>query len=331
MARPQVTSSAMLAFLRRPHAHPEGPSRVQVIETHYAWVFVGERVVRKLKKPIRAARVDFSNPVLRQAGCRAEVELNRALAPDIYLGVDTLTANDDGALALNGAGAVVDWLVRMRRLPAARTLDRARRVTSRELDALADTLAGFYADAPIAVGSAAARLAQVRAAIDGLTTSLAGFPGADATLAALREEATRAAGAIGARAEQGRVVDGHGDLRPEHVYVTRPPRVLDRIEFDPALRQVDWLADMALLAVDLEAVGRTSIADELVRATARRLGDAPPPSLALFYRAWRACLRARLCLEHRARPGRRPPAFWTRRAHQYLRIAERQTARFRRG
>jgi aminoglycoside phosphotransferase family enzyme len=132
---------------------------------------------------------------------------------------------------------------------------------------------------------------------------------------------------LAARAAAGRVVDGHGDLRPEHVYLTTPPRTLDRLDFDAELRRVDWLEDLALLAVDLERLRRPWIAEALVRALARRLDDAPPARLWRFYRAWRGLLRAELCLEHRARPGKLGVHGWLARAKTYLAIARRHATR----
>ncbi|MFP4127300.1 MAG: hypothetical protein ACLFU0_11720, partial [Alphaproteobacteria bacterium] len=138
--------------------------------------------------------------------------------------------------------------------------------------------------------------------------------------------ARREAALLDERAAAGRVVDGHGDLRPEHVYLTSPPRVLDRLDFDAELRRVDWLEDLALLAVDLERLGRPWIASALTRALGARLDDPPPAVLGRFYRAWRGLLRAQLCLEHRTRPGRLGAAGWLSRAKAYLSIAERHAA-----
>jgi aminoglycoside phosphotransferase family enzyme len=103
--------------------------------------------------------------------------------------------------------------------------------------------------------------------------------------------------------------------------------VLDRLDIDAELRRVDWVEDLALLAVDLERLGRPWIATALTAALAHRLDDAAPPALTRFYRAWRALVRARLCLEHRARPGRLGPAGWLRRAKAYRAIAARHVAR----
>ncbi len=113
-----------VAFLSRPDAYPERPGHVEAVETHMSWVFLTDRHAFKLKKPIRYDVLDFNTRELRRRSCRRELRLNRRLAPDVYLAVVPLTLEADGRLCLNGSGPVADWLVKMRRLPAERMLDR---------------------------------------------------------------------------------------------------------------------------------------------------------------------------------------------------------------
>lgn len=312
----------VLAFLRRPKAHPERPTTITVRETHFAWVFIGDRVVRKMKKPVRAPHLDFRTLAAREVACREELRANRVLAPDVYVDVEPLTVSADGRLAIGGEGKIVDWLVRMRRLPELRTLERSARVEPRELDALADALALFYQGAPVARLGPAERLARIDAALAEFEAPLAALGAHGRVATALRRFVGNHPDLIGRRVGEGRVVDGHGDLRPEHVYLTHPPRLLDRLEFEPELRCVDWLEDVALLAVDLAELRRSWIADHLVRALSRRLDDPFPAALRDVYGCWRGCLRASLCLAHRDRPGRQGAGEWTRRARQYLAIAQ---------
>jgi len=318
-----------LAFLRRGEAHPEPGARVEVVETHFAWVFLGARTVRKLRKPIRTAHFDLTTPQQREAASREEVRLNRVLAPDVYLRVEPLVRTAGGGLALDGAGTPVDWLVVMRRLPAAAALDARNPRGPEALARLADLMAAYYRDAPRAADASTAWARRIAAMLDELEGRVAASAvGAGADLARrLGRWARREAALLEERAAAGRIVDGHGDLRPEHVYLTSPPRVLDRLDFDAELRRVDWLEDIALLAVDLERLGRPWIATALTRALGARLDDPPSAALTRFYRAWRALLRAQLCLQHRARPGRLGVGGWLRRAKCYLAIADRHAAR----
>ena len=337
MARRAPATEETLAFLRRGEAHPEDVGRVTVVETHFAWVFLGTRTVRKLRKPIRTAHFDLTTTARREAAAREEVRLNRVLAPEVYLGVERLVRTAGGGLAVardedpggDRAGETVDWLVVMRRLPAACALDVVNPAAPRALEPLAELMAEYYARAPRAAEATTAWAERIAAMLDELERRVAasGVVGGRPLAARLGRWAAREAGLLQERAAAGRIVDGHGDLRPEHVYLTTPPRILDRLDFDAELRRVDWVEDVALLAVDLERLGRPWIATALTRGLSDRLADAPPPALRHFYRAWRGLLRAQLCLEHRARPGRLGAAGWLRRAKTYLALAERHAAR----
>ena len=107
-----------VSFLSQPENYPVLTDRVEVKETHMSWVFLTNAHAWKLKKPVRTDYLDFSMPALRRQNCKAEVELNRRLARDVYLGVVALTLNAEGKLSLIGNNHPIDWLVWMRRLPA---------------------------------------------------------------------------------------------------------------------------------------------------------------------------------------------------------------------
>ena len=328
MTAEAVDIAAKVAFLRRPASHPERPTEVVVVETHFAWVFIGDRVVRKLKKPIRTDWLDFSTLERRLAACAAEVTLNRPLAPDVYHGVEHLVVGEGGGLALARAGRTVDAVVVMRRLPAARGLDRlAASLLPADLDPVAERLVAFYRDGTLAPDPRA-RLDRVAARLGNLAERFGSGPlrCRAGLLVQLGAAAATLRPLLAERVVAGRVVDAHGDLRPEHVYLTRPPRILDRLEFGPAYRAIDWLEDTALLAVDLEWQGQGWVGDALMRRIAAGLGDRPPHDLWCFYRAWRAVLRAQLSVEHIGRKGTGPRARWLLKARAYLAIAERHLA-----
>ena len=134
---PEVAIGEKVAFLQRPHAYPDNPEQVEVIETYMSWVFLSGRLVYKLKKPVRLEFLDCSTVKARRRNCEREVQVNRRLAGDVYRRVVPLTLQSGGALRLEGGGIIVDWLVEMRRLPADRMLDAAIRdnTVSAELEA----------------------------------------------------------------------------------------------------------------------------------------------------------------------------------------------------
>ena len=323
---------AKLAFLRSPAAHG-GSWPVTMIETHMSRVFLAGDRVLKLKKPVRHAFLDFSTAEARAFNCRKELRLNARLAPGVYLGVLALCWRGgvfwlQPAEAAGAADDAVDWLVSMRRLPAAQMLDAriaAGRVEPQDIDALAAVLARFYASAPAAAVDGAEALRRIRheLAIDRsvLLDARWAVPGAQALLDALDGALARHAPLLHDRAAQGRIIDGHGDLRPEHVCLTDPPVVIDCLEFNAALRQVDPFDELAFLGLECEVAGAAWIGPRLAEHCAQALHDRPPPALIALYTALRASLRARLAMAHLLDEQPRTPELWPLRAATYLRHA----------
>ena len=313
------------ALLARPATYGPGVATVETVETHMSLVFLAGPTVYKLKKPVVYPFLDFSTRAARERSCRDELRLNRRLAPDVYLGLSTITRQADGALALDGQGEVVDWLVRMRRLPGGRTLDRliaADVVTAAEVDALAAVLSRFYAAAEHSRVSSDEYVQQLRnehatsrdivcAYEDGI-----GRPLLDEVQRFLDEDAAL----LRERVTAGRIVDGHGDLRPEHVWLETPPLVIDCLEFNERLRQVDPFDEIAYLGLECARLGAGWIGPRLLRALSAALGDAVDPRLLRFYARYRACIRARLALAHLAEPAPREPERWQPLARAYLRL-----------
>src|SRR5574341_615916 len=318
-----------LEFLLSPQAHPGVAAAPELLETHMSWVILaGERVL-KLKKPVRTAWLDFSTLAAREFDSREELRLNRRLAPDVYLGLLALCCRD-GAYALlpeaeAGAG-VVDWLVQMRRLPAARMLDRliaAGTLAPADIDALARLLVGFYRTAAPSALDADAYVERYAQQWRDDREVLLQPQFALAEAAPLLDAAARALQQLAPELRERRLVDGHGDLRPEHVCLLSPPVVIDALEFNAALRQVDPFDELGYLGLECEIAGAPWIAARLLDAGSAALTP-PPAPLQHFYVAARALLRARLCAAHLLEPNPRLPAKWLPLARRYLQCARRE-------
>ena len=327
---------AKVDFLASPAAYPEHPARVDVRETHMSWVFLTDGTAYKLKKPVVYPYLDFSTLEAREARCRDEVRLNRRLAPDVYLGVARLTRAADGRLAIDGKGTIVDWLVRMRRLPEERTLERLivrGELAPAHVAQIGELLAGFYRRlAPAEVG--AQRYVELLRAQHDANAGLLLRP--DFALDGLRVEGMLKAidrffdadrALLEARAAGGHVVEGHGDLRPEHVFLLDAPVVIDCLEFNRALRLVDPFDEIGFLGLECARLGAPWVGEQLRRDLEARLGDRIDARLQHFYVALRACLRARLALAHLTEPEPREPHKWPQRAKEYLALAERAVAK----
>ena len=267
------------------------------METHTATVFLtGDRAV-KVKKPVRLAFLDFSSREQRLAACRAELELNRRLAPDVYLGVVDMVVD----------GRPVEHGLLMRRLPAERSLSALVVAGADHLvEALADVagrLAAFHASCP-AVGKELPfeRTVPIETlwasnVDEMLRLGALALPARELAIAAVlaASYAWRHRQLFQDRLAAGLVRDGHGDLLADDVFLLDDgPRVLDCLEFDDRLRTVDVLLDVASLAMDLERLGRRDLAESFLGAYAAQSTESHPPTLAHFFIAYRALVRAKV-------------------------------------
>jgi len=317
-------------FLSRPETYGLAAGAVTRRETHMSWVFLAGERVYKLKKPVRFPYLDFSTIERRAAACRAELKLNRRLAPDVYLDVVPLT-QDTGRLALGGTGAPIDWLVMMKRLDERFMLDRMLeegRVTFAGLDRLCTTLARFYRAAAPTFLPAATLLADWRQAlaynVRVLLDSHFRLPAGRIRRIdrVQRKFLHRHGELIAKRLRHRRIVDGHGDLRPEHIWLDDRVRIIDCLEFNDRLRIVDPFDEIAFLSLECERLGVAWAGDFLQRRMKHLLRDGPVDALFAFYRCHRATLRARLAIAHLFEAHPRTPEKWPKLAVAYLALAE---------
>lgn len=317
-----------VAALCRPETYADAPARIEVIETHMSFVFLTPLYAYKMKKPVRYDFLDFSTAALRAYYCAEELRLNRRLAPGVYIAVVPLGRGPNGGLRLGSGDDVVERLVQMRRLPRDRMLDECIRrgaLDQRALEALAVRLACFYQNAP----AEAISPAQYRALLlDDIETDRAALQGHAARLdeqAIAQVHATQTAyldrASIDARVADHRIVEGHGDLRPEHVCLLDEPVVFDCIEFNRRFRIVDPLGELAFLAMECERLGAANVGSALVSTYVARSGDCGAATLLDFYKLRAASLRARLCILHTRELDRMDWGRWVARAGQYLAAA----------
>lgn len=316
--------------LRDPATYSQSFQAIDTVETHFSWVFLTPTLAYKLKKPVRLQGMDFRSLPARLYNCREELRLNRRLAASVYLDLVPLVRGVDG-LRLGGSGEVVDWLVKMRRLPRERMLDsliRNRELQASDVERLAQRLLAFYHRcSPIPIDGARYR-ARLRREIDislgELCEPCHRLDAAAATRigAALKAFLNDAAAMFDARAA-GHIVEGHGDLRPEHVYAGDPPLIIDCLEFSRQLRQLDPIDELCFLGLECERLGAGAIQDILLRCYADATGEIPPPALVAFYRSYRALLRGRLAAQHLRDPDCRRTQHWWQTAQGYLALAGR--------
>lgn len=327
-----VELAEKVRFLSDPAAYAGATRGVETRETHMSWVFLTDRRVYKLKKPLRRPFLDFTKIDRRRHFCEEELRLNRRLAPTTYLSVVALRT-DAGGLSFGGDGEIVDWLVEMERLPQDDMLDariEAKAVTRGDVDRIGSLLAGFYAGLPPqrADGGAAIEHFVSEHEVTREILERDDFGLGERVRKILRRVGAGIVSlspAMERRIAEGRIVEGHGDLRPEHVSLSQPPRIIDCLEFSRALRIVDPYDEVNHLGLECAVLGAGWIRPILLEALETRLGGRPEPELMALYGGFRMLLRARLCLVHLLDVPVRKPEKWRPLAMAYIALAERET------
>jgi len=325
-----VSSEQTVGRLRERDAWPERTHRVDVIEAHLSWVFLTARHAWELKKPGRYQAIDLRSIAARRRNCDTELRLNRRLSPSVYLRVVPLTLCGNGVMCVGGSGKVVDWLLKMRRLPAGLMLDRVlarRAVEDLDIGRIIRKLGAFYRSLPRSSLSASAYREHFRSEIARNEAVLARImPRRSADVLRLcgiqRVLLAALADRLGLRVADGWIRECHGDLRPEHVCLTRPVAIIDCLEFSERLRTIDTLDEVGFLALECERLDAPVIGNALLAAYGASMHDPVYACLLHFYQSIRATVRARLAAAHLLERKTGRAGHWHRRALTYLRIGE---------
>jgi aminoglycoside phosphotransferase family enzyme len=321
-----IDLATKVRFLSDPKAYPRATSNVEARETHMSWVFLTDDRVYKLKKPVRYSFLDFSTLSRRRFFCEEELRLNRRLARDTYCSVVPLRRQGKDCLSLAGQGRIIDWLVEMKRLPQADLMDtrlRAGRVTEADISRISVLMAGFYAacsplvaDGHLYLRHLVQEQAVNRAILE--RRELGVRENATPVLDLADKALARVTARIEARIKAGLIVEGHGDFRPEHVYVGEPAQVIDCLEFNRSMRIVDPYDEINYLGMECAMLGVPWAGPILLGIVSSRLGSVPDRETLNFYGAFRALLRARLCIAHLLDPVVRDPRKWKPLALSYV-------------
>jgi aminoglycoside phosphotransferase family enzyme len=325
-----LSLESKVAALRRPGAYPGQPDAVEAIETHMSWVFLTGEHAFKLKKPVRYDGLDFGTLATRRFFCDEELRLNRRLTASVYLEVVALRQDAVGALRIGAEGAVVEWLVMMRRLPADLMLDQLLAQGRQQADQIrpvAMQLAAFYRGLRPAITDSAIYLERLRRDIDECERRLCDpeiavdIEKARSLCAQLRSVLRERPELFAARVQAGKVVEGHGDLRPEHICMETPPAIIDCLEFSAELRTLDIADELGFLGLECERLGAPRLGRLLFDVYGELTGDVPGLALIDYYQGLRACIRAGLAIWHLKEARYRDSPKWPVRARNYLRLA----------
>lgn len=263
------------------------------IATHISEVFVGPEIAYKRRKKVKLTFLDFTQAADRRRYAERELALNAPYAPGLYRGVHAITEEQDGTLALDGAGEAIDWVVAMAPVPANAFLDAvaaAGRLTPALLDAMADAVATMHTALPPAQGHNLAEVARGNAQ----AALAAGLP---PDRVAAWETACLARIAAQAEWHQGRALNHvrrcHGDLHLGNMVLLQGrPCPFDALEFDEALATIDTGYDLAFLLMDLEQKLGRAAANLVLNRYVARTGDAALVAGLPTWLSLRALIRA---------------------------------------
>jgi aminoglycoside phosphotransferase family enzyme/predicted kinase len=306
----------LVAALCKPDQHPDARAPIQVIETHISFVILDGHLALKLKKPLDLGFVDFSTLERRRFFCEEELRLNRRNAPQLYLGIATLTGSVD-APRFDREGPVLDYAVRMRQFDQTMLFDHllARgQLSTGHIEALADAAAALHASAARAgPGDAFGTPQAVRAPVvqnfEQLRALLptTGQAPLDVLERWSEAEYARLEDHLAQRRRDGHVRECHGDLHLGNVVlIDGRPTMSDCIEFNPAFRWSDVTADIAFMAMDLGRRGRPDLAARFINRYAEASGDYAGLAGLRFYLVYRAMVRAKVAAIRAAQPGATP-------------------------
>jgi len=295
----------LVQALLNPKAYPETPpQRIELVQTQMSFVFLTDDYVYKVKKSVNLGYLDYTTLDKRHFYCQREVKLNRRLCPDAYLGVVPIS-RDKGNISIEGQGEVIEYAVKMRRLPQ---------------QAMMDGLLANNQVSPQMVTSVAQKLVEFHQQAE-TNVNISAFGDLDAIIKNTEENFTQTEKYIGntisqekyqrikdytdsfiekntplfhKRITDGRIRDCHGDLHAAHICFTNGICIYDCIEFNDRFRYCDVASEVAFLAMDLDHYGRTDLSQSFVNAYVAQSRDEELLQLLNFYKCYRAYVRGKV-------------------------------------
>jgi len=298
---------ALLHFLEQPESYPHYPEKVEHVQTHISHVFIAPPFVYKFKKPVDFGFLDYSTLQKRHQYCQREIELNRRLTDDVYLGIVSI-CEENGTWDIRDGTAedAVEYAVKMKKLPEQyflHTFLDNDTLTQQHLDRVANKLADFYnSQEPDDEVLEWGRIEKIKVNTDENFSQTGPFVGQtldENTYEAVRYFTNRYfdryADLFEKRIAEQRIVDGHGDLHLEHIHITpKKVQIYDCIEFNDRFRYGDLAADLAFLAMDLDFNGRWSEERYFIDQMSEKLDDPDLSEIIDFYKCYRAYVKGKV-------------------------------------
>lgn len=334
----QDSTTTLIEALQDPARYDHPVCGFQVVETHISWVLLTGDYAYKIKKPVNLGFLDFTSLEKRRQDCEEELRLNRRLAPELYLAVVPITGSA-AAPRLGGEGPIIEYAVKMREFPQDARLDRVLArgdLRGEHMVRLAQDVARFHERATIAAvdtpfGGADQVWQPVRENFDQIRPHLDEVQDRerlDRLWAWSVQSHARLIKVFQARKQDGFVRECHGDMHLGNMALSNGEVVIfDCLEFNPGLRWIDVMSEVAFLTMDLYDRGRPGLAHRFLNDYLQHSGDYEGLRVLRFYQVYRALVRAKVACIRLAQPGVSAAERAESRKHyrQYLRLAERYT------
>lgn len=280
---------------------------LRLLQTHISYVILAGDFVYKFKKPVNFGFLDFSDLGKRHACCQQELLLNRRLCPDIYLGMVEVTGEPGGGFTLNGKGAVVEYGIKMVRMPEELMMThliRSGELREEHIDALVEVLADFYQRADgggeiSCFGTAAAVGVNILENFDQTTVFIGQGALSQNQFNQISNFARRFLSRevlFQQRIDGGYIRDCHGDLYSANICLADKVYIYDCIEFNQRFRYCDVASDVAFLAMDLDFYGLDDLARRFIDSFSRKTADSGLAAMLNFYKCYRAYVRGKIGL-----------------------------------
>lgn len=319
-----ISINEIIEFLSDFNNYPEPTNNVTLKETHMSYVFVTDNFVYKMKKAVLYPFLNLSALDRRQHNCLKEITVNKALATHIYLGVVPLSMTNAG-LQLEGQGTVIEWFVKMIRLPDHEMLDNKLlegEITNEEIISLGRKLSRFYKHARKEEMNENEYLQRLTYFISDNLESLK-HPEFEVTNEILNNIKNLQLNFISRneqhlRSRSSRIIEVHGDLRPEHICFLDEPVVIDALEFNPDFRIQDPVEELSYFSLECEISGNNWIGEKLLEVYENESNDHYYKGIERFYKSIRSTLRALSSFRHLLDDGRKDFLKWKLKGEDYL-------------
>lgn len=307
---------SLIEGLQKPTLYDHRIDKFEVIETHISWVLLTGEYVYKIKKPVNFGFLDFTTLEKRRFYCQEELRLNRRLASILYLDVVAISGTENHPEQIQSGDVinsdcaidnVIEYAVKMRQFPQSSQLDRLLEKGGLDqsiMDTLAEKVATFhlsisvtdkdsiYGDLDHIQQPVLENFSQIKAChdIQAITSS-----GLDKLAGWTQQQLQNLSHTIKARKNTGYVRECHGDMHLRNIaYWQSEIIIFDCIEFNKNFYWIDVMSEIAFLVMDLEARQQNKLAQRFLNSYLERTGDYEGLSLFLFYKVYRAMVRAKV-------------------------------------